>query len=48
MNSGWLVWIEDQTYQALRQLERCADALERIADASEQQAEEPDEEEPPT
>jgi hypothetical protein len=47
MNSGWLVWIEDQTYQALRQLERCADALERIAEASEQQAND-DEEEPPT
>jgi hypothetical protein len=45
MNSGWLVWIEDQTYQVLRQLERCADALERIADASEQQAND-DEEEP--
>jgi hypothetical protein len=38
MNSGWLVWIEDQVNTTLRLLERLAEAAERIADASEEAA----------
>jgi hypothetical protein len=38
VNSGWLVWIEDQVNTTLRLLERLAEAAERIADASEEAA----------
>jgi hypothetical protein len=45
--NGWLVWIEDRTNEALRLLERIAEAAERVADASEEQANNDEEENPP-